>query len=377
MTFDHPAMLLLLYVTAPMIVLMAVNYRNRFARIYSLIAPLSTVFYDDIGGNRRGRERKLTVQAELNLRYIVSCLLFIIFYVCLCVALAGPCFGVNFARELRRGADVVLAIDLSRSMNVKDSAPLPVAIPDHDGGDAVIRGGLSSSRLERSIHTARTLLESLLPESQGPQNIRFGAALGKGEAVLAVPLTDDSEAVFALLDSLDGIAITSRGTNLEKILDAAAGAFQDNFPTARYVVLFSDGEALSGSLTAAVERLRERDITLLAVGMGSVYGAPVPEEGSFETVNSRGKPPAAVISYLRQDVLSAAAERTGGAFISGNLDAAPLLATLINETGITDGEWVFREEKSAVWHIFTIAGLTAFILSKLCSLRRRGGRGRQ
>ena len=81
MTFDHPAMLLLLYVTAPMIVLMAVNYRNRFARIYSLIAPLSTVFYDDIGGNRRGRERKLTVQAELNLRYIVSfsCLSFFMF----------------------------------------------------------------------------------------------------------------------------------------------------------------------------------------------------------------------------------------------------------------------------------------------------------
>ena len=357
---------------------MVVNYKRRFVRIYSLIAPLSTFFYDDIDENRKIRRRKLPVQTEFNLRYAVSCLFFIIFYVCLCIALAGPSFGVHIVRELRRGTDVVLALDLYRSMNVKDSAPLPDTTPDQAGAAAVIRGELSSSRLERSIYTARTLLESLLPEWQGSQNIHFGAALGKGEAVLAVPLTDDSEAVFALLDSLlAGLAITSRGTNLEKILDAAAGAFQDNFPTARYVVLFSDGEALSGSLPAAVERLRERDITLFAVGAGSIYGASVPEEGSFETVNSSGKPPSTVISYLRQDVLSAAAERTGGAFINGNIDAAPLLAALINENGMTDGDWVFREDRSAAWHIFTIAGLTAFILSKLCSLRRRGGRSRR
>jgi Ca-activated chloride channel family protein len=372
MTLDQPAMLLLLYVLVPMIVLMAVNYRKRFVRIYPFIAPLSTVFYDDIDGSRKNRRRKLAVQAELNLRYSVSCFLFIIFYVCLCIALAGPCFGVHFVRELRRGTDVVLAFDLSRSMNVKDSAPLPAAVPDRIGA-AVIRGGLSSSRLERSIYVARTLLESLLSESQDTQSIRFGTALGKGQAILAVPLTDDSEALFALLDGLTGLAMTSRGTNLEKILDAAAGAFSDNFPTARYVVLFSDGEALSGSLPAAVERLRERDITLFAVGAGSVYGAPVPEEDSFETANSSGKPSTAVISYLRQDVLSAAAERTGGAFINGNIDAAPLLAALINENSMTDGEWVFREDRSAAWHIFTIAGLTAFILSKFCLLRRRGG----
>jgi Ca-activated chloride channel family protein len=375
MTFDQPAMLLLLYGLAPLVIVMALNYRNRFVRIYSLIAPFSTIFYDDIGGNRKERMRKLPVQVELSLRYAVSCLLFIIFYTCMCIALAGPCFGVNFVRELRRGADIVLTFDLSRSMNVKDGSPLP-SVPAEPAG-TVIRGGLSSSRLERSIYTTRTLLGSLLPGSSVPQNIRFGAALGKGEAILAVPLTDDTEAILALLDSLTSLAISSRGTNLEKILDAAAGAFQDNFPSARYIVLFSDGEALSGSLSAAVERLREQDITLFTVGAGSIYGAPVPpEEASFEAIGSSGKRPAVITSYLRQDVLSAAAERTGGIYIDGNIEAAPLLAASINETGMADGEWVFREESSARWHIFAIFGIAAFILSKLCSMRFRGRRFR-
>jgi Ca-activated chloride channel family protein len=363
--------------------MMTFNYRKRFVRIYSLIAPFSTIFYDDIGGNRKAKMRKLPVQAELGLRYTVSCLLFLVFYACLCIALAGPCFGVNFVRELRRGADIVFAFDLSRSMNVKDGAPLPSASVSLQqaaagpaGTAAAIRGDLSSSRLERSVYTAKALFASLLPEGGGLQNIRFGAALGKGEAILAVPLTDDTEAMLALLDSLTSLAMTSRGTNLEKILDAAAGAFQDNFPSARYVVLFSDGEALSGSLSAAVERLRERDITLFVVGAGSIYGAAVPEDGSFETVNSSGKRPVIITSYLRQDVLSAAAERTGGVYIDGNIDAAPLLAASINETGMMDSEWVFREERNAVWHIFIITGIAAFILSKLCSLRFRGGRFR-
>ncbi|MDR2796164.1 MAG: VWA domain-containing protein [Spirochaetaceae bacterium] len=384
MTFDHPAMLLLLYALIPLLILMAVNYKIRFTRIYSVAAPLSTIFYDDVGKTRKKRSKRLPVRVELSLRYAASCLLFIIFYICLCLALAGPCFGVHFVRELRRGADVVLAFDLSRSMNVRDAAPLPpaagrrqAAAGDTNGTAPAIRGELSSSRLERSIYTAKKLLEYLLPDRAAPQNIRFGAALGKGEAILAIPLTDDSEAVLALLDSLTSLAITSRGTNLEKILDAAAGAFQDNFPSARYVALFSDGEALSGSLQAALERLREQNITLFTVGSGSVYGAPVPEDASFETVNSSGKPPAAITSYLRQDVLSAAAERTGGTFIDGNTGAAAFLAGLINADGMTDGEWVFREESNAMWHIFTIVGLAAFILSKLCSLRFRGRRAGQ
>jgi Ca-activated chloride channel family protein len=233
----------------------------------------------------------------------------------------------------------------------------------------VIRGAASSSRLERSVYTAKALIENLYAASAavGGGGIRFGAALGKGEAILAVPLTGDTEAVFALLNSLTSLTITSRGTNLEKLIDAAAGSFQDDFPSARYIILFSDGETLSGSVTAAVERLRQKRVKLFTAGAGSVYGAPVPE-----TASPDGKQPLPVTSYPRIDVLTNAAERTGGVFVDASSDdAAQTIAGHIRSNSPLSGSesaWTLREESSGRWPLFVIAGLAAFILSRLCSL---------
>jgi Ca-activated chloride channel family protein len=293
----------------------------------------------------------------------------------MCTALAGPRFGVHYVRELHQGSDIVLAFDLSRSMNVRDAAPLPYSAAwnaAREMGTAGIRGALSSSRLERSIYTARILLENIISSGGGFKDIRFGAALGKGEAILAVPLTDDTEAIFALLNSLTSLAITSRGTNLEKILDAASEAFQDDFPASRSIVLFSDGETLTGSLPAALERLRRRDIKTFTIGAGSIYGAVVPDADSFEGVNSTGKK-AAITSYLRPDILESIAEQTGGAYIDGDSDSAAAQLVLKINSNITppdeNGAWTLREESSVQRHLFVIAGLISFILSKLCSLR--------
>jgi hypothetical protein len=168
--------------------------------------------------------------------------------------------------------------------------------------------------------------------------------------------------------------MTSRGTNLEKLVDTAASAFQDSFPSARYVALFSDGEALSGSLQAAVTRLRQRDIKLLAVCAGSVYGAAVPETGQGENAGN------APVSRPRPDVLSAAAERTGGLFVDGSEEAAaPALAVYVRSNGLpadTENAWTLREESAGKWHLAAMAALAAFILSKLCSLSLRKRRNR-
>lgn len=358
-------MFLLLYLLIPAIILMIVNYKLRFTHIYSFITQISTVFYDDVGAGGKKTSYASLSRAGLCLRYAASCLLFVVFFVCICFALAGPRFGVSFTRELRQGADVILVFDLSRSMNVRDAASLPTVVGEG-------RSALSSSRLERSVYVAGALLEALFFSDAAA--VRFGVVMGKGEAILAIPLTSDPEALFALLDSLTDLAFTSRGTNLEKMLDIAGGAFQDNFPAGRSIILFSDGEALSGAIHAAIERLRMRDVRVFPVGVGSVYGAVVPEAGSFESVNSSGKRPSQITSYLRPDTLSNIAERTGGVYIDGNADnAADLLSGNIKSTGAAseDGVWVFRKESSSQRHLFVIAAFIAFALLRLCSLRFR------
>ncbi|MDR3147433.1 MAG: VWA domain-containing protein, partial [Treponema sp.] len=127
---------------------------------------------------------------------------------------------------------------------------------------------MGSSRLERALALGRELAE--LP------GFRLGCALGRGRGNLAIPLTEDRPVIVSLLESLDEAVYTGAGTNLESLVDAAAAAFLDDFPGRRVIVLLSDGEALSGSLSSAARRARSQDIGIVAVGLGTAAGGPVP-----------------------------------------------------------------------------------------------------
>jgi Ca-activated chloride channel family protein len=185
---------------------------------------------------------------------------------------------------------------------------------------------------------------------------------------LAVPLTGDTETILGFLESLSGSSLTGRGTNLEALVDAAASAFAAPFPSRRLIVLVSDGEALSGSLKKALERVRGEGILITALGVGSDAGAPV--SGGGENAGAAGE----ILSRRQADVLRYAAERTGGIYIDGNSGgAAALLAehfrSLAPESGIRSG----RREPKPRWELFVIAALLAFGASKLCMIKGRGG----
>ncbi|MDL2229031.1 VWA domain-containing protein [Treponema sp. OttesenSCG-928-L16] len=316
MSFDNPGMLWFLYVLIPVILASCILYIRRRKNLSALFSAAGT----------KGRN---VFEKEYRVRCAVSSVMFCIFLAALIVALAGPRRGTRLVPEHRRGLDVVLAFDLSRSMDVDDIKP---------------------SRMERALALGRELVLS----SAGA---RFGLALGKGRGVIAVPLTDDTEAVLALLEGISGASVTGRGTNLEGLLEAASAAFSDAFPARRRIILFSDGESLSGSLSAAAEGLREKNIILVSVGLGTLTGGPVPGE-----VNGSGRP---LISSLRPEALEAAAERTGGVYVDGSSgDAASRLTAHISEAASDTISGSFRREPKAQWHIFILIALIAFGISK-------------
>jgi Ca-activated chloride channel family protein len=195
--------------------------------------------------------------------------------------------------------------------------------------------------------------------------IRFGVAVSRGRGVLAVPLTGDSGAVLNFHAGAGASALTGSGTNLEALIDTAAGAFSDSFSSRRVIVLLSDGEALSGALNEAVDRAILRDITLAAVGIGSDEGVPVPAE--------TGSP---VISRRRPDVLRNAAIKSGSVYIDGNLDEAPRLLRAYLESLAFESEIEgSRTEKKARWNLFVLAALCFLGVSKCCLLTRRDRHG--
>ncbi|MDR1374602.1 MAG: VWA domain-containing protein, partial [Treponema sp.] len=223
--FDNPRLLFGLFIVIPALGFALLHYyrRRSLLDLLSRSAPA--------GGVR-----------EIRLRFIFSYCFFVLFLCLMITALAGPRWGTRVVPEMRRGVDVVLALDLSRSMDVEDLPP-SLGVP----------GGEGLSRMRRGAAVAGELVGA----SPG---IRFGIAIGKGSGILAVPLTDDTEAVVNFLDALSGAVVTGRGTNLEKLLDAACSAFQDMLPTRREIILVSDGEPLSGSLNAALDRAKAADI---------------------------------------------------------------------------------------------------------------------
>ena len=273
---------------------------------------------------------------EIKRRYGVSSALFLVFFACGVIALAGPRQGFVFVPETRRDIDAVIALDLSRSMDARD--------------------GGGPSRLERAAAIARELVE------EGGGAARYAVAIGRGTGTLALPLTADTEALSAFFAGVSTASLTGRGTNLEHLVDAASGAFKSGFPGKRFIVLFSDGEALQGSLSAALERARAAHITLIAVGTGTETGAPVPGGAAEEALTTR----------LERAVLENAATRTGGVYVDGMRDnASRVIRDALSTEASFRTEAGYRREPRPVGHFFILAGVLAFAASKGAGLCRR------
>jgi Ca-activated chloride channel family protein len=273
--------------------------------------------------------------APFALRYYFSRFFAWLFFASLLFALAGPHWGLRLITEYHQGLDVILALDLSRSMDVRDLG--------------------SSTRLERAAALA-------LDMAEGGPGFRFGAALGRGRGVLALPLTEDRAVMKVFLESLGETMYGGGGTNLESLVDAASSAFLDDFPSRRIIVLLSDGESLSGSLAAASERAAALGAGIVAVGIGTESGGPVPGPGDSE----------GTISRLRRDILEEAAARTGGLYIDGNEARAGRLLQSSLESLVHEQEGGGRRrENRPRWRLFLVIALVCLGLSKICMRKGR------
>ena len=270
-----------------------------------------------------------------------SVFFFGVFAVFAIIAAAGPRWGKGFAvTEYRRGLDIVFAIDVSRSMDIRDA-----------------QIDSAQSRLERGLVIAK---ESAAAVSDA----RFAAAIGRGRGYLAVPLTYDNEAALNFLQSLDGSSMTGRSTNLESLVEAAADAFQHSSPAKKVIVLVSDGESHSGVLRNALNRCVRDGVTVSAVAVGS-------DEGRSAPVDMSNPQAPAAVSRRDAAVMRTAAEKTGGIYIdAGRGDAATNLSShllsLAQETGGSS-----RSEPKQRRTLFIILAIIAYGACKFAPLLPR------
>jgi Ca-activated chloride channel family protein len=210
---------------------------------------------------------------------------------CLVVALARPQGRTISTPSVTEARDVLVAVDVSRSMLADDVAP---------------------NRLAR----AQLLVRALADELKGE---RLGLLPFAGTAFLQSPLSADYEIFRTFLDELGPDMIPAGGSNFTALLTTADEAFgpadsaaPDAPPPAdRYLVILSDGEAQDESWKPVAQKLAARGVRVLALGLGTASGAMVPDGKGGLVKDERG---AAVLSRLDASTLRELSRVTDGAY---------------------------------------------------------------
>jgi Ca-activated chloride channel family protein len=230
------------------------------------------------------------------------------------VASARPQWGRIEEPVFDQAREIIIAIDLSRSMLTPDVKP---------------------SRLERAKLLTQALLERLDGE-------RLGLIVFSGTAFLQSPLSADYEILREFLPALDPDFLPEGGTNYGALIDTALGAFSSTAAADRFVIVLSDGEATEENWRDRAKELSEKNIRVIGLGVGTPAGAMIPDGAGGLVKDERG---AVVLSKLEPATLRELANITNGTYADASnwIDLASLIESTV-ETG-RKGEFV---EKNSV-----------------------------
>lgn len=198
----------------------------------------------------------------------------------LSLSAAGPVWGTSPAYIPGGGENVVIALDVSRSMWCDDEAP---------------------TRLGRSAIEIRRLIRSM-------PGTRFSLVLFSGHSRLAVPITLDNDFILERIPSSPDDAVSlPQGTALSNLVDVMATALPDMDMEGQLGIIFSDGGFHDYTLNDAIQEARNRNIALITIGAGG--DTPVTVPGDNGPLVWQGD---TVKTVLEEDWLKELALETGG-----------------------------------------------------------------
>jgi Ca-activated chloride channel family protein len=212
-------------------------------------------------------------------------------------ALAGPRWGRRVVESTIPALDMVVAVDLSRSMLAEDVPP---------------------SRLGRAQSQIRRLLHDL-------EGDRVGLIGFAGRSFILAPLTADASALHLLVDALHPDQLSAGGTDLSAALRQGRELLLATDRVAdRVLVVFTDGEAHDSLATvvAEAERLRRDGVRLVLVAEGTPEPVPIPIRNAAGTLlsNHEDAEGVEVRTARRDDVLTAVADAGEGVLVAAALE---------------------------------------------------------
>ncbi|MDO9110911.1 MAG: VWA domain-containing protein [Desulfatirhabdiaceae bacterium] len=245
---------------------------------------------------------------------LVLCSLFFI-----CLALSGPQYGYKWQTIEQKGVDIIVAIDLSRSMLATDIQP---------------------TRLDRAKREIYDLLSMLKGD-------RMGLVAFAGTAFLQCPLTLDYEAFHIFLNSLTPDFMPIGGTDISGALAASLSAFDLKATSQKAVILITDGENTGkADPLEAAEIARKAGVKLFCIGVGSNEGVPIPSETGGIKKDRSGN---IILTRIDEETLKKMAVLTGGAFVRSVAGSMDLDVIYTNEIRGKIEASTLSTDKKQIW----------------------------
>ena len=210
----------------------------------------------------------------------------------LVIAVARPRFGEKEETERSEGIEVMIAMDVSRSM-LASSSDDPSGI----------------SRLERAKYILSRLIDKL-------GNDKVGLVVFAGEAYTQLPITTDFVSAKMYLNDITTDMVPSQGTAIGTAIGMALNAFTPDPETGKAIIVITDGENHEGNAVEMAQQAKSRGVQVDVIGIGSTKGAPIPinqSKGEFlKDYNGQ-----VVTTALNENMAREIAAAGDGVYISG------------------------------------------------------------
>lgn len=327
----------------------------RYISILIFSAVFITIFYIWVMKRRsslmeRFAEKSLlagiTPTASLNRKIWKIALTAIAMLLCV-FSLARPQWGFEWQEIKKSGLDMLIAVDVSKSMLANDVKP---------------------NRLER----AKLALKDLVKKLNGD---RIGLIAFSGTAFLQCPLTIDYNGFLLTLDDMNTETIPRPGTSISGAIDEAINILKGPDKKFKILVLITDGEELEGDAMRAANEAAQAGIKIYCVGVGSTEGDLIPavdERG--ERAYLADKKGNAVKTRLNEDLLKKIAVATGGSYVRATQSDFGLILLydkVISKLEKYEIESKMKKHYKERYQIFLGLAIALLFIESLLSERKR------
>lgn len=265
---------------------------------------------------------------------------------CTIIALARPINGYREGGATATGRNLLIALDISRSMETQDVTP---------------------SRLDEARAAAYELIDALPGD-------KIGLIVFSGEADLVVPLTYDHTALRDALEQVNRSWAGVGGTNFGLVLRKAMQDFKRSTPegSTNALVILSDGEDTVNSSLDIAEEAKESKLLVITVGIGTAAGGPIPdargENGLWQDENGKH-----VISKLNTESLINFAKATGGDYfvMDSNANLTAFTQAAVRKLDKHEEAFSVNKVPNDLFSPFATAALILLVLTMLSSTEWR------